>query len=555
LSYSLNGTELPGPPRVQDKAWADPAISHSDPEPTVTNFKVIAASIITATLFLRAARADTPAPTPPPPQPGFSLTIYSEADPATFDPQQYLRAEPYFARQNPLPGYGIVRENREISLDAGENTVRFTDVATGIDPTTVGFLDLTNPQAASVLEQNYEYDLVSADKLLDKYLDKQIEITRRPSETGQAATVTGKLLSFDAANLVIQDDAGNVQVLARGDAIQAINLAKPEGGLITKPTLVWKVQSSQPGKQLAQVTYQTDSITWRADYNFTINQKDDAADIAAWVTILNQSGMAYPDASLKLVAGDVQRIKPPQQTYRMMAMGGAMDQAAAPAGFVEKSFFEYHLYTLGRTTSISNNSTKQIELFTPKLNVPVTKTFVYYGVPEQLRYWIAPEPSQDQNLGTQSNKKVDIYLLLTNSQKNGLGIPLPAGRIRVFKADPADGSKEFIGEDVIQHTPKDEDVMIKLGSAFDIVGERRQTDFHADYAGHVITESFEIKLRNHKTEPVHVIIKENLYRWVNWEITDCSDKWEKQDYRTIHIPDDVPVDGEKTVTYSVKYTW
>jgi hypothetical protein len=526
----------------------------------VNPLKALAAPLIASTLFLSAACADTTAPpAPASPQPGFSLTIYSQADPATFDPQEFLRPSPYEPRPT-APGYGIVRENREITLTPGENDLRFTDVATGIDPTTVGFLDLTNPQAASVLEQNYEYDLVSADKLLDKYLDKQIEITRRAPANPAAnepATVTGKLLSFDASSLVIQDDAGNVQVISRGDNIAAINLAKPEGGLITKPTLVWKVQSTHAGNDLAQVTYQTDSITWRADYNFTIHPNDDAADIAAWVTILNQSGMAYPDANLKLVAGDVQRIKPPQQWNYM---GGAMAARAmadngAPAGFAEKSFFEYHLYTLGRTTSISNNSTKQIELFEPKLNVPVTKTFVYYGVPDQLHYWISPSPSLDQNLGTQSNKKVDIYLLLTNSQKNGLGIPLPAGRIRAYKLDPADGSKEFIGEDVIQHTPKDEDVMIKLGSAFDIVGERRQTDFHVDENNHVITESFEIKLRNHKTQPVHVIIKENLYRWTNWEITDCSDKWEKIDYRTIHIPVDVPVDGEKTVTYTVKYTW
>jgi hypothetical protein len=228
---------------------------------------------------------------------------------------------------------------------------------------------------------------------------------------------------------------------------------------------------------------------------------------------------------------------------------------SAPAGFAEKAFFEYHLYTLGRTTSLANNSTKQIELFSPKLSVPVKKTYVYYGVPEQLRYWTTPNPNLDQNLGTDSNKKVDVYLLLTNSEKNGLGIPLPAGRIRVYKRDEADGSKEFIGEDVIQHTPKDEDVMVKLGSAFDIVGERRQTDFNANFNGHVVTESFEIKLRNHKNEPVHVIVKENLYRWVNWEITACSDAWQKQDYRTIYIPVDVPVDGEKTVTYSAKYTW
>jgi hypothetical protein len=224
-------------------------------------------------------------------------------------------------------------------------------------------------------------------------------------------------------------------------------------------------------------------------------------------------------------------------------------------GFEEKSFFEYHLYTLGRETSLADNSTKQIELFPAKANVPVSRTFVYYGLEPQYRFFIPPEPNQDRNLGTQSNKKVDIYLQLKNSEANGMGIPLPAGRIRVYKKDEADSAQEFIGEDVIQHTPKDEEVLIKLGSAFDIVGERKQTDFSANYDGHVITESFEITIRNHKKEDVHVIIKENLLRWTNWEITKSSDKWEKQDYRTIHIPIDVPPDGTKKVTYSVKYTW
>jgi hypothetical protein len=489
--------------------------------------------------------------------PGFSLTIYSTADPATFDPQQYARQldqNPYFLLQSPLPGYGIVRENRSINLDKGDNTIRFTDVATGIDPTTVSFRSLTAPDAATVLEQNYEYDLVSADKLLGKYLDQEIKISRR-SGGEQPETIAGTLLSFDTGSLVIRDQAGNVDVITRSPAIESIGLTKLDTGLITKPTLVWKVQSDQAGPQMAQVTYQTDSLTWRADYNITVNQKDDAADVGAWVTILNQSGAAYPDANLKLVAGDVQRINPPQMMRQFQMAKAADEMAGAPGGFVEKSFFEYHLYTLGRTTSLANNSTKQIELFPAKLAVPVEKTFVYYGLPEEYRYWLGQGPMTDRNLGTESNKKVDVYLMMHNTEKNGLGIPLPAGRIRVYKQDEADGAKEFIGEDVIQHTPKDETLMIKLGSAFDIVGERRQTDFTVNENGHVATESFEIKIRNHKKEPVHVIIKENLYRWTNWEIIESSDPWEKQDFRTMHIPVDVPVDGEKVVTYTVKYTW
>ena len=495
-----------------------------------------------------------------PPVAGFSLTIYSNADPATFDPQEYTRQQtlnPYYAQQNPLPGYGVVRENRQIQLNQGQNVVRFTDVAAEIDPTTVSFESLTSPAAASVLEQNYEYDLVSADKLLGKYLGKEIQVVRRgAAANGPAETVAGTLLSFDASNLVLQGSDGKVQVLARGPEIEQIELAKSDEGLITKPTLVWKINSTQTGPQMAQVTYQTGSLTWRADYNVTVNPTDDAADIGAWVTIVNQSGATYPDSKLKLVAGDVQRIKPPQNIYaRSLVMQEAAGAAGAPPSFAEKAFFEYHLYTLGRATSLTNNSTKQIELFAPKTDIPLKKTYVYYGIPQQVRYLVNDAPNMDQNLGTDSNKKVDVYLLMTNSEKNGLGIPLPAGRIRVYKRDPADNAQEFIGEDVIQHTPKDEDVSVKLGSAFDIVGERRQTDFNANFNGHVITESFEIKLRNHKDQPVHVIVKENLYRWVNWDITASSDTWQKQDYRTIHIPVDVPVNGEKTVTYSVKYTW
>lgn len=483
----------------------------------------------------------------------FALTIYSTADPATFDPQELAKQKimnPYNAWQMKLPGYGVVREVRPIDLVAGENTIRFTDVASGIDPTTVAFQSLTAADSTSVLEQNYEYDVVSASKLLEKYIGNAINI--RTKDTQQE--LVGILLSADPTNVVIQFDNQDSLVIARADITQ-IRLVREQSGLITKPTLVWKVDTNKAGKHNAQVTYQTDGLTWRADYNIVVNKDDTAADISAWVSILNESGASYPNAKLKLVAGDVQRIQPQQEAYGGMRMQMAAKQSRSDTGFQEKSFFEYHLYTLGRTTSLSNNSTKQIELFPSKSNVPVTKTFVYYGLEPQWRLYMSPEPNQDRNLGTQSNKKVDIYLQLKNSEANGMGIPLPAGRLRVYKKDEADAAQEFIGEDVIQHTPKDEEVLVKLGSAFDIVGERKQTAFNANYDGHVITETFEITIRNHKKEAAHVIIKENLLRWSNWEITQSSDKYEKQDYRTIHIPVDVEPDGMRKVTYSVKYTW
>jgi hypothetical protein len=508
-----------------------------------TGLAIVAAFVFAS--VSAAARGDAP-------QSGFSLTIYSTADPATFDPQDYARQaaqNAYYFLQNPLPGFGVVRENRNIHLEAGDNTLRFTDVAQQIDPTTVSFQALTSPGSASVLEQNYEYDLVSADKILGKYLGQGVSIMRR-NPTG-AETIQGDLLSFDDSNLVIQQASGDVQVIPRGNDLMGIQLAKSDTGLITKPTLVWKIHSDKGQDQLAQVTYQTSSLTWRADYNLTL----DAADLGAWVTIMNESGASYPDARLKLVAGDVQRIQPPRPMM-LRQMAAQEEAGVAGTGFVEKPFFEYHLYTLGRATSVSNNSTKQIELFEPKLGVPVTKTYVYFGAGEELRNWnYGGAPNLDSSLGTQANKKVDVYLVLNNSEKNGLGIPLPAGRIRAYKRDEADGSSEFIGEDVVQHTPKDEEVRMKMGSAFDIVGDRRQTDFSVNTNGHESTESFEIKVRNHKSDAVHVIVRENLYRWANWEITAASDGWEKKDFRTIEFPVDVAKDGEKTVTYTVRYTW
>lgn len=506
--------------------------------------------ILLAILATPACAVETLPSTAPATQPGVSLTVYSAADPATFDPKQYLRLitqQPYYAIQQPLPGYGVVRDVRKVTIDDG--ALRFTDVAAGIDPTTVSFRSFTDP-AASVLEQNFEFDLVNPQKLLKRYVDKRVRVERSVGD-GKTETVAGTLLSADNG-LILKDESGDVVTINSYTGIRLADAAD----LITKPTLVWRLGSARGGEQTVEVGYQTDGITWRADYALTLNADDTAADVSSWVTLMNLSGARYPDASLKLVAGDVQRVQPPQ----FGAVGGgarfaAKAMADEDRGFQEKSFFEYHLYTLGRRTTIEQNATKQIELFPAKPGVSVEKVFVYYGLP-QARYWTyAGNPNTDRNFGTESNKKVDLYVRFKNSQDRGLGIPLPAGRVRVYKQDAADGNREFVGEDVIQHTPKDEQVLIKMGSAFDVVGERKQTDFQLDERGHRATESFEIKLRNHKTTPVTVIIKENLYRWLTWEVTASSEKFEKQDARTVHIPVTLKPDEERTVTYTVRYTW
>ena len=507
-----------------------------------------------ATLCLSSvasAQATQPA-TQPTTQPGFALTVYSTADPA-FDWngwQQQRNSGYYYGNQNAFPGYGVVRETRNVTLEEGRNQTRFTGVAAGIDPTTLQFRDFADP-ATSVLEQSYEYDLLDSRKLLDKFVGQPLKFQ---------GDRTIELLSVSGGGIVYRDGVdGPIRISNVADAGGFVSQIEfPDtAGLILEPTLVWDVIARRGGEHPVQVTYETGGLTWRADYSLVTNADDTAVDVGAWVTLVNQSGLSYPDAKLKLVAGDVQRVTPPGQGAGAYAERRQMVQMAQQMQqFEEKSFFEYHLYTLGRPTTLKDNSTKQIELFPTVERVPAEKVYVYYGVAEPYRYFsYGGSPNSNRDLGTQSNQKVDVYLRFKNAEAAGMGIPLPAGKLRVYKRDAADDTLEFVGEDVLQHTPREETILAKLGSAFDLVGERRQTDFTVDAPGRVITESFEIKLRNRKTEPVTVIVKEILYRWANWEITASSHEYEKQDFRTIHIPVEVRPDEEATVTYTVRYTW
>lgn len=492
----------------------------------------------------------------------FSLAVYSTADPATFTPQDLLLE----TMNNPnaqylAPGYGVVRETRRMRLAAGVNRVEYADVAAGIDPTTVAFRSLTAPDSTSVLEQNFDYDLAGAGKLIAKYVGKEVVLVPKPPASGKPPEpVRGTLLAFDhsqydpaTAYTVQTNDPREPVVILRGDAVDAVRLAAADKGLVSRPTLNWQVLAKQPGSHDVQVTYQTDGLTWRADYNVVIAKDETTADVSAWVTLLNASGRGYPDAKLKLIAGNVQRYTGDARNRVGTGSGLFGGVAAPPIGFEEKGFFEYHLYTLGRPTTLPNNSTKQIELFPPRSGVPVKKVYAYYGLSEKGVPAARPSPLTDQELGTESTPTVDVYLRFTNAEADHLGVPLPAGRMRLHKVDEADGTREFVGEDVIRHTPKDEPVQIRLGTAFDVVGERKQAEFARE--NNTITEKFEIVLRNHKAEPAGVVVKENLYRWVNWEIVQSSDPWDKQDGRTIHFPISVPANGAKTVTYTVKYSW
>lgn len=478
---------------------------------------------------------------------GDALTIYSSARPGALSPELYRHG----GRPQAIPGYAVVRHERRLSFERGRNLLRFTDVAALIDPTTVSFESLTDPAGTSVVEQNFQFDLVSKQKLLQRYLDRPISVDQVRGNGVQS--FTGTLLSAHGG-LTLRGEDGEIQLLSHNAGIR---LPELPGGLITRPTLVWDVAARRAGTHRARVSYQTTGITWWADYNLSYSEGANAnackLDIGAWVSILNQSGASYADAKLKLVAGDVQRTTRQGRVPASMAAKREMVAEDRVAGFEQKAFFEYHLYTLGRPTTLPDNSTKQIELFPVARGVPCEKTLVYYGaVPA---YGFGPRPVTDRNYGTQTNRKVDVYLGFKNAERNNMGQPLPAGRMRVSKLDPADATLEFIGEDAIDHTPKDEQVRVKLGSAFDVVGERRQMSFSVDTSRRMMTEEIEVKLRNHKKEAVTVIVKENLYRWVNWEILERTHAFEKQDSRTVHFPLRVAAGGETVLRYTVHYSW
>ncbi len=482
---------------------------------------------------------------------GPSVTVYSSADAAEFDPQRYIAqqrmgADPNFVWR--VPGYAVVKEIRNATLQPGINELQFTDVAQFIDPTTVSFTDLSHPDNTAVLEQNFRFDLVSPAKMLERYIDQEIGVYVQMGDTTEF--VEGTLLSSVDNSLVIKTESGIRVVDGLGQSIQLGEL--PEG-LITRPTLLWKIDTNAGGDHKFRTTYQTSGITWRADYNLVINDDSTKADIGAWVSLLNLSGATFNNARLKLIAGDVQRIEPAQPMYAVESKR-MRSAAMADSGFEEKSFFEYHLYTLPRRTDIASNTTQQITLFPTARDVNVEKTLVYFGQP-QSGHWRFGSPASDRNLGTNSNTKVDVYLKFTNAENNQLGRPLPKGKIRVYQRDDADDTLEFIGEDLIDHTAKDETVLIKLGQSFDVVGERKQVDYEYTSGVKRIVESFEITLRNHKPTEQKVIVRESLYRWSNWEITRKSSDFEKLDSRTIHFPVTIPADGEKTVTYTVRYSW
>lgn len=411
----------------------------------------------------------------------------------------------------------LVKEYRTMDLSSGSNIVKYVDVASQIDPTSVMFRD-PKSQNTLVVEQNYEYDLVSSDKLLDKYLDKEITVT------SDNESFTGKLLSR-SGGITLQTQTG-VVVLNNVKKIEYSDAA----GLLTKPTLIWQIYTDASGSRDVETTYLTGGMSWKANYIATIDQNDAKANIKGWVTIENNAGTAYPDAKLKLVAGDINRVEVPQYWYEKgMVVPAATPFAvgAPPPGFAQEGLFEYHLYTLQRPTTLNNNEIKQISLLSAD-NVPAKKEYSYDGA--------------------RDGEKVRVVLNITNSKENGLGMPLPKGVVRAYKAD-SDGQLQFLGEDSIDHTPKDEKLRINVGNAFDIVGKRTVTD-REGMGAYGNRESYSIELKNHKTDDAKIIVTEHFYG--NWQITKASEQYKKKDANTVEFEVNVPKDGTRTITYTVE---
>jgi hypothetical protein len=422
---------------------------------------------------------------------------------------------------------GLVKDVREVRLPVGLGEAQFMDVAALIDPTTVHLRSLSDPAGLRILEQSYEYDLLSSDKLLEKYVGRTVRLYQ-----GDGTFHEARLLSTAGPVFEIN---GQIHLGSSGRLV----LPSLPDNLVAKPTLVWLLRNQTASVQRVEASYLTGGITWKADYVMVVNDADTRADLTGWVTIDNKSGATYRDAALKLVAGDVNRARDSRREGRAMELAAkAASPAAAGRDFAQEGLFEYHLYTLDGRTTIKDRLTKQLALMSAA-DVPVTKHLVYYGALDYHRNaWGMPV----------SHQKIAVLLELKNAREHRLGLPLPKGKIRVYKADSA-GSQQFIGEDWIDHTPQNERVKIKLGEAFDLVGERTQKEWRRLAPGLWEVE-WEITLRNHKTQEQRVTVIEPVPG--DWQVLHASHAWDTPEAHTLRFTVPVPEDGATKLVYRVR---
>ncbi len=431
---------------------------------------------------------------------------------------------------------GLVRETRRLTLPTGQIALRFADVTAQIRPETVHLSSLTAPAALRILEQNYQYDLLNPAKLLDKFVGKEITLVLRRYQNNTE--------SFEPVQATLMSNNGgqvwriNGQIVINPSNIAEMRFPDLPKNLVATPTLVWDLENRETGPQSIEASYLTGGMNWRADYVLLVNADDTKGDLQGWVTLTNASGATFEDARLQLVAGNVNRVS----EERNFALAGAMlrKEADSVSQFQEQGFFEYHMYTLQRPATIRDNETKQVSLL-EAAGFDVKKEFVLNGQ----RYYYTGY----NNPGAAIKEKVGVYVQFRNSQTNKLGMPLPAGTIRLYKKDDK-GNQQFIGEDKIDHTPKDEDVRVKVGDAFDIVAERKQTDYRVVVTGHMYEYAYEIKIRNHKDGPVTVVVNEPIGG--DWEMVSSTFKAEKTAAFAAQFQVPVAKDGEATLAYRVR---
>jgi hypothetical protein len=486
-----------------------------------------------------------------------------------------VSAEPSLTIYN--QNFAVVRQPLALDLTAGVTEVRVTDITAHMEPDSVILRDPQGKRAVQILEQNYRADPISQGLLLSLYEGKEIDFLIQKTE-GQNEIVRGKIIrsGYEPHRSGMQrygnQYAQRQAAYAYGEAGQPIievdgqlRFSLPGQPLfpsladdtILKPTIHWVLQTDKAGKLDAELSYVTGGMSWEADYSMVAPAEGEVIDVIGWVTMDNQSGKTFENARIKLMAGDVSKIQP-----AAAGMGGYADEAvemarAMRAPVSEKAFEEYHLYTLSRPATLHDRETKQVEFLRAE-GVQARRLYVYDGAKIDLSRYRGRAPDSlrnERDYATQSNPKVWVMREFKNSKENHLGIPLPKGRMRFYQRDD-DGQLEFIGENTIDHTPRDETVRAYTGDAFDLVGERRQTDYQIDTARKWLDEAFEIKLRNRKEEgTVEIRVVEHLYRWINWEIVEKSSPFAKTDSQTAEFRVQVPAGEEKVVTYKVHYTW
>ena len=504
------------------------------------------AAVLLGLLFALPPVAAAPDPAPP----DRALTIYNQ-------------------------NFAVVRQTVPLDLKAGLNHVTVSDITYHLEPDSVVLRDPAGKRLLQIREQNYRADPVSQELLLSLYEGKTIDFQVQHGD--QTSIVPGKIVrsgyvphteaygafgsqyqyqqqsyASGAGGQPIIDVNGKLQFVLPGTPLFP---ALPDDSIL-KPALDWQLVTDKAGPLNAELAYVTGGMTWKATYNVVSPEIGETLDLTAWVTMDNESGRTFENARIKLMAGDVSKLSPSNVEYRGGGFGGALRSvSASPPTVTEKSFDEYHLYTLANLTTLRDREIKQVE-FAHAAQIPSTTLYVYDGflVDDRYNSWGYDNIRNQNDYGTQSNRKVYTMREFVNSAANGLGIPLPKGRMRFYRRD-TDGQLEFIGENDIDHTPKDETVRVYTGNAFDLTGDRKQTNYTVDNQNRTIDESFSLTLHNHKTAPVEIRVVEHLYRGANWTIPAKTNTFLKTDASTIEFRVTVAPGVDKTLSYTAHYTW